>query len=99
MEKRRGILSPWRVVFWVGPLLVLVLSFGINGCGGSDDDECSDTIEFTTEVQCIAYGELYDCADYTYDGNTCSVFGCEICDVFDDDDDNDNDVGDVDDVF
>jgi hypothetical protein len=100
MEKRRSVMSAWRVVFWVVPVLVLALSFGIQACGGSDDDDtCSDTIEFATEAQCVAYGELYDCDDYTYDDGVCSVFGCEICDIFDDDDDNDDDIDDIDDVL
>ena len=99
MEKRRNALPAWRVVFWVVPALVLVLSLGINACGsGDDDDECSDTVEFATEAQCIGYGELYDCSDYTYDDGVCSVFGCEICDIFDDDDDNDDDIDDIDDA-
>lgn len=89
MEMRRGVLPPWRVVFWVVPLIVLVLSFGINACGGSDDDDCSATIEFATEAQCVAYGELYDCGDYDYENGVCSVFNCNICDSFDDDDDDD----------
>lgn len=99
MEKRKGVLAPWRVVFWLVPLLVLTLTIGISACGSDDDDDCSDSVEFATEAQCIAYGELYDCSDYTYDDGTCSVFGCEICDIFDDDDDNDDDIDDVDDVF
>ncbi|MEW6269313.1 MAG: hypothetical protein AB1689_08470 [Thermodesulfobacteriota bacterium] len=99
MEKRRSVMATWRVVFWVVPVLVLSLTLGMNACGSDDDDECSDTIEFATEAQCIAYGELYDCDDYTYDDGVCSVFGCEICDIFDDDDDNDDDVDDIDDVF
>jgi len=88
----------WRVVFWVVPVLVLTLSFGMNACGGDDDDTCSDSIVFATEAQCIAYGELYDCDDYTYGDGVCSVFGCQICDIFDDDDDNDDDIDDIDDA-
>ncbi|HEY8516532.1 MAG TPA: hypothetical protein VIS07_13555 [Candidatus Binatia bacterium] len=99
MEKRRSVISPWRAVFWVVPVLVLTLTLGINACGSDDDDDCSDSIEFATEAQCIAYAATYLCDDYTYDDGVCSVFGCEICDIFDDDDDNDDDIDDVDDVF
>jgi len=85
-------MSGWRVAFWVVPVLVLALSVGMQACGGSDDDDdCSETVEFATEAQCIAYGETFDCDGYTYDDGVCEVFGC-VCDIFDDDDDDDDDV-------
>lgn len=92
MEQRR-IMTAWRVVFWILPVLVLVGTLGMQACGSDDDDDCGDSVEFETELECEAYAALYDCEDFSYDEDTevCDVFDCGICDIFDDDD--------VDDVF
>lgn len=88
MEKRKKVLAPWRVVFWIVPVLVAVLSVGMHACGSDDDDGCSDSTELPNFDACEVYAEANDCGDFTYDDNTgvCTVSDC-VCVIFDDDDD------------
>lgn len=80
--------------------LGLLLGFTVGACG-DDDDECGyifDTV--TSESDCAALQDEFDCANASFDADaeTCALNNCGICQDIDTDWDGDFDFdGDIDD--